>query len=140
VSRTSEVDHRHPQDTRSYRLHIPAFCMSPSADGRGGLTSGTPKQPGLEHSSASIAHPLSNRFPISAEAASDCCLRRIDSSVSTGGAKTGELRVLETSVGGVEERKLWLPAEASSLGVDGRAFGPAIPSVIEGGTEVEGLD
>jgi len=92
-----------------------SFCTSPSADGRGGLTSGTPKQPGLEHSSASIAHPLR-------------------------GAKTGELRVLETSVGGVEERKLWLPAEASSLGVDGRAFGPAIPSVIEGGTEVEGLD
>lgn len=34
---------------------------------------------------------------------SDCSRRRLDSSVSAGGAKTGELRELESSVGGVED-------------------------------------
>lgn len=61
----------------------------------------------MGHSSASIAQPLSIRFPISAEAVSDCCLRRKISSVSIGGANVGELRVLETSVGGVEDRDKW---------------------------------
>jgi len=49
-----------------------------------------------------MAQPLRRRLPISAEAVSDCCRRRRISSVSAGRAKVGELRVLETSVGGVE--------------------------------------
>lgn len=38
---------------------------------------------------------------------SDCWRRRNVSSVSTGSANVGELSVLETSVGGVEEREMW---------------------------------
>lgn len=51
-----------------------------------------------------MAQPFRRRLPISAEAASDCSRRRLDSSLSSGGAKTGELNTLDTSVGGVEER------------------------------------
>lgn len=56
-----------------------------------------------------MAHPLRSRLPISEEALSDCSRRRLDSSVSAGGAKTGELRVLDTSVGGVDERDICEP-------------------------------
>lgn len=69
----------------------------------GGRTKGTPKHLGLGHSSASIAHPCSRRFPISAEARSDCSRRRRLSGVSTGGAKVGELSPLDSSVGGVDD-------------------------------------
>lgn len=72
----------------------------------GGLTRGTPKHRGFIHSSASIAHPFKRRFAISAEAASDCSRQRIDSAVSTGGAKVGELKALEISVGGVDDLDL----------------------------------
>lgn len=71
----------------------------------GGLTSGTPWQRVLGHSSPSIAQPFSRRFPISVDAWSDCWRRRITSSVSTGGAKVGELRELDKSVGGVDGRE-----------------------------------
>jgi len=57
------------------------------------------------HSSPSIAHPFRRRFPISEDAWSDCWRLRIVSSVSTGGAKVGELRVLDISVGGVDGRE-----------------------------------
>jgi hypothetical protein len=70
--------------------------------GLGGRTRGTPKHVSLGHSSASIAHPLRRRLPISVDARSDCCLRLRISSVSTGTAKVGELSVLEISVGGVD--------------------------------------
>jgi hypothetical protein len=71
----------------------------------GGLTRGTPKQPVFGQSSPSIAQPLSILLPISAEAMSDCSLLRRVSSDSGGSAKTGELRVLDTSVGGVDMRE-----------------------------------
>jgi hypothetical protein len=58
------------------------------------------------HSSPSIAHPFKRRFPISADAWSDCCRLRIVSSVSMGGANVGELKALDTSVGGVDGREL----------------------------------
>ena len=60
------------------------------------------------HSSASIAHPLKRRFPIAAEARSDCCRRLIDSSVSAGMAKVGEPGTSASSVGGVEDREKWV--------------------------------
>jgi hypothetical protein len=50
-----------------------------------------------------MAHPLRSRFPISADAASDCCRRRWDSTVSI--AKIGDPEVLDISVGGVEIRE-----------------------------------
>lgn len=56
------------------------------------------------HSSASIAHPFNRRLPISADAVSLCCIRYRDSAVSGGNSKSGELALLETSVGGVEDR------------------------------------
>jgi len=46
-------------------------------------------------------------LPISDEAISDCSRRYRVSSVSIGGANTGELRALDMSVGGVEEREMW---------------------------------
>jgi hypothetical protein len=50
---------------------------------------------------------LSNRWPIAADASSDCSRLRLLSSVSTGGANTGELKVLDTSVGGVDGLEKW---------------------------------
>lgn len=50
---------------------------------------------------------LSNRCPIAADAASDWSRRRLLSSVSAGSANMGELRVLDTSVGGVDDRDNW---------------------------------
>ncbi len=70
----------------------------------GGRTNGTPKHCTFGHSSPSIAQPCSKRLPSSAEAMSDCSRRRRLSSVSGGKTKIGELRPLETSVGGVEVR------------------------------------
>jgi len=52
-----------------------------------------------------MAKPRNIRFPISAEAISDCARLRMLSCGSGGGAKVGELSVLDTSVGGVEARE-----------------------------------
>ena len=88
-----------------------------------------------------MAHPLSIRFPISADAVSDCLRLRRSSAVSKIGAKTGELGVSDISVRGVEERDRPLlfelldisavvaawgvgweaPEGAAILGVDGEA-------------------
>jgi len=65
-------------------------------------------------------------LPISAEALSDCSRRRSDSSVSMGGANTGELRALDISVGGVEEREMCevnVLDESETL-AEGLAWGP----------------
>ena len=48
-----------------------------------------------------MAQPLKRRLPISIEAASDCCRRLIESSVSAGMSKVGELG--RSSVGGVDD-------------------------------------
>lgn len=48
-----------------------------------------------------MAQPWSIRFPISAEAISDCARLRAASAVSIGG-NVGELSPLDNSVGGVE--------------------------------------
>ena len=71
-----------------------------------------------------MAHPFNKRLPISADAMSLCWRRRIDSGVSTGGAKVGELKVLENSVGGVEAR-------------EGRDEVDTLPEVEHGGTLCE---
>lgn len=63
------------------------------------------------HSSASIAQPFKRRLPISEDALSDWSRRRLLSSVSGGNSKVGELRVLDTSVGGVEAREIRDPDE-----------------------------
>jgi hypothetical protein len=68
----------------------------------GGRTRGTPKHVVFGHASANIAQPFSSRFPNSAEAMSDCRRRLKTSCVSAKGASIGELRLLETSVGGVD--------------------------------------
>jgi len=45
------------------------------------------------------------RLPISVEAWSDCSRRRLISSVSARGANVGELKLLDISVGGVDDRE-----------------------------------
>ena len=84
--------------------------------------SGIRGQEAAGHSSANIAQPFSllcvrtaglpantvrtdKSLAISADARSDCCLLLRDSSVSAGGAKTGEDNVLDIEVAGVEGRE-----------------------------------
>jgi hypothetical protein len=54
-----------------------------------------------------MAQPFKRRFPISAEAVSDCWRRLALSSVSAGSANVGELNELDTSVAGVEGCETW---------------------------------
>lgn len=79
----------------------PTFLGSFLPSTVGGRTRGIPKQLSFKHSSPSIAHPLSRRFPISDEALSDCSRLRIVSGVSAGGENPCELSGAETSVRGV---------------------------------------